>query len=61
MAVIIALAIMTGLQQELRDVSSARAHIYVYSRDGRTDPAGIARLNRCRTAAARRRRFSAGR
>ena len=35
MAVIIALAIMTGLQQELRDrIVGSSPHIYVYSRDG---------------------------
>ena len=38
MAVIIALAIMTGLQQELRDrIVGSSPHIYVYSRDGLTD------------------------
>ncbi len=38
MAVIIALAIMTGLQQELRDrIVGSSPHIYVYSRDGIAD------------------------
>jgi len=38
MAVIIALAIMTGLQQELRDrIVGANPHIYVYNRDGIAD------------------------
>src|SRR3982750_1195795 len=38
MAVIIALAIMTGLQQELRDrIVGSSPHIYVYSREGIAD------------------------
>src|SRR5262245_16363515 len=38
MAVVIALAIMTGLQQELRDrIVGASPHIYVYNQDGLAD------------------------
>src|SRR3954470_10120323 len=38
MAVIIALAIMTGLQQELRDrIVGSSPHIYVFNSDGITD------------------------
>jgi lipoprotein-releasing system permease protein len=46
MAVVIALAIMTGLQQELRDrILGSNPHIYVWNRDGIADPqAEIARL-----------------
>ena len=46
MAVIVALAIMTGLQQELRDrIVGSNPHIYVWNRDGITDyHAEIARL-----------------
>src|SRR5205814_2801342 len=46
MAVIVALAIMTGLQQELRDrIVGSNPHIYVWNRDGITDyQAEIARL-----------------
>jgi lipoprotein-releasing system permease protein len=46
MAVIVALAIMTGLQQELRDrIVGSNPHIYVWSRAGITDyEAEVARL-----------------
>src|SRR5262245_6281054 len=46
MAVVIALAIMTGLQQELRDrIVGSNPHIYVWSRDGIADyHAEVARL-----------------
>jgi lipoprotein-releasing system permease protein len=46
MAVVIALAIMTGLQQELRDrIVGSNPHIYVWSREGITDyHAEVARL-----------------
>jgi len=46
MAVVIALAIMTGLQQELRDrIVGSSPHIYVYNRAGITDyHAEIAKL-----------------
>jgi lipoprotein-releasing system permease protein len=38
MAVIIALAVMTGLQQELRDrILGSNAHVYVFKPDGVTD------------------------
>src|SRR3954464_13312901 len=45
-AVVIALAIMTGLQQELRDrILGSNPHIYVMSRDGIADySAEIARV-----------------
>jgi len=48
MAVIIALAIMTGLQQELRDrIVGSSPHIYVYNRAGITDyPAEIVKLEK---------------
>ena len=48
MAVVIALAIMTGLQQELRDrIVGSSPHIYVYNRAGITDyRAEIARLEK---------------
>ena len=62
MALVIALALMTGLQQELRDrIVGANPHIYVWN------TGGIARLPRrggqaapgAARASARRRRFSA--
>src|SRR6476659_7829425 len=38
MAVVVALAIMTGLQQELRDrIVGSNPHIYVWNRDGIPD------------------------
>src|SRR5215471_1119533 len=41
MAVIIALALMTGLQQELRDrILGSNAHVYVYKQSGITDYRG---------------------
>ena len=46
MAVIVALAVMTGLQQELRErLVGSQAHIYVWKTTGMTDyPAEVARL-----------------
>jgi lipoprotein-releasing system permease protein len=48
MAVVVALAIMTGLQQELRDrIVGSNPHIYVYSRAGFPDyQADVQRLGR---------------
>jgi lipoprotein-releasing system permease protein len=48
MAVVVALAIMTGLQQELRDrIVGSNPHIYVYSRAGFPDyQADVQRLRR---------------
>jgi len=46
MALVIALALMTGAQRELRDrIVGATAHVYVYKTDGYVDiPAEIARM-----------------
>ena len=46
MALVIALALMTGLQQELRDrILGSQAHVYVFKTGGITDyPAEVARL-----------------
>ena len=62
MALVIALALMTGLQQELRDrILGSNPHIYVWKtqRHRRLPRRGRQAAARCRTCSARRRRFSA--
>ena len=64
MALVIALALMTGLQGELRDrILGSRPHVYVWKAGGIADyQAEVGKLLRgCRRASARRRRFSARR
>ncbi len=64
MAVVIALALMTGLQQELRDrILGSQAHVYVLEAGGHRRlqaprPTSCARF---RTSSAPRRRYSARR
>ena len=62
MALVIALALMTGLQQELRDrIVGSNPHIYVWNTGGIADYRAEAdeAAARCRTCSARRRRSSA--
>ena len=60
MALVIALALMTGLQQELRDrILGANPHVYVWNTSGIADYRAEAdKLRQSRTSSARRRRFS---
>ncbi len=66
MALLIVLALMTGLQGELRDrIVGSTAHIYrLQGRRVRRCPAGLTkrsrRCGRCRTSSARRRSYWAG-
>ena len=61
MALVIALALMTGLQEELRDrILGANPHVYVWKtqRHRRLPRRGRQAARRCRASSARRRRFS---
>ena len=61
MALVIALALMTGLQQELRDrIVGSNPHIYVWNTKGIDDyqRRGREAAHGCRTSSAPRRRFT---